>query len=264
MTFFFDGVEPPESLIVPQNFADPNLSITPPEAQGPTWYVHEPRKNCTTCHGRRNQRRLTAKAFLLTPVPQLCYNCHDERTIKGPYVHGPVAVGECLFCHNPHKSQMKYLLKGSIPELCFLCHDEVEIDSIPDHSVSELSSCMDCHYAHSGLERALLKPDARRLSKERALPRPVHRSLILPEQTVPVTGLDNNDPKLLSRKREIAEVYYASMDLYREGKLAEARFGLNIVMNSGLIPQAMANTIRGYISDIDKRLAERKKQQDSR
>ena len=56
--------------------------------------------------------------------------------------------------------------------------------------------------------------------------------------------------------RENADLFYASMDLYREGKLAEAREGLARVLKSGLIPAPMAKTIRGYLLDLDKRLAE--------
>ena len=259
MTFFFDGVEPPGSLRVAEDFTDPNSSVPARELQEPKWYVHEPRKDCTTCHGRRNQRRSTAKAFLITPVPQLCYSCHDERMAGGPYVHGPVAVGECTFCHNPHKSRIKYLLKGSIPELCYLCHDKDQMESIPDHFVTEISSCMDCHHAHAGLERPLLKEDARRLSRQRAVRGKSQNAEKSSKKLEPTMKPDSDDAELLRRKREIAEIFYASMDLYRQGKLIEARKGLVTVLNSGLIPKAMGETIGTYISDIDRRLSKRTK-----
>ena len=83
--------------------------------------------------------------------------------VRGPNVHGPVAVGQCLFCHNPHKSQVKYLLKGPVPELCYLCHDEDATESIPAHFVRELSACTDCHDPHASDERPLLKQAAHRL-----------------------------------------------------------------------------------------------------
>lgn len=263
MTFFFDGVEPPESLRVAADLVDPNLLDSAQQPQGPIWYVHkpvhEPPKKCNNCHSRRGQRRPTAKAFLITPVPQLCYDCHDERLVMGPYVHGPVAVGECVFCHNPHKSQIKYLLeKGGVPQLCYSCHDKDGIELIPDHSVTELSSCMDCHYAHASLERPLLKEDARRLSRERTVRRTA-QSAQKPSEKQGPTARPDGDTELLRRKREIAEIFYASMDLYRQGRLVEARQGLVTVINSGLIPQAMGETIRGYISDIDKRIAKRTK-----
>ena len=59
-----------------------------------------------------------------------------------------------------------------------------------------------------------------------------------------------------ARGREIPDLYDASMKLYRAGELTRARQGLVAVSESGLIPPAMARTIRGYLSDIDKRLAQ--------
>ena len=55
--------------------------------------------------------------------------------------------------------------------------------------------------------------------------------------------------------QENADLFYLSMDFYRDGKLVKAREGLVTVLNSGLIPEAMGKTIRGYLLDIDKRLA---------
>lgn len=261
MTFFFDGVELPQAEGVTDGTVDSSSPALAEEPMGPTWYVHEPRKDCTLCHGKRGQRRPTARAFLVSPVPHLCYECHDDLTVS-PNVHGPVAVGQCLFCHSPHKSQIKYLLKGPVPELCYLCHDTIAIESIPDHFVSELSACIDCHDPHASLERPLLKEDARRLSKERAKESPTRSVVRLLEQRSQqdqraAAKPQKVDPELRRRKQEIADIFYASMDSYREGKLEQAREGLITVLKSGLIPQAMGTTIRGYIADIDKRLVER-------
>ena len=55
--------------------------------------------------------------------------------------------------------------------------------------------------------------------------------------------------------KEIADLYYSSMAFYRTGQLMQARDGFVKVLNSGLIPESMAKTIRGYISDIDNSLA---------
>jgi len=58
--------------------------------------------------------------------------------------------------------------------------------------------------------------------------------------------------------REIAELYYNSMAFYRTGQLLRARDGFVKILNSNLIPESMAKTIRGYISDIDNSLARNK------
>ncbi len=57
------------------------------------------------------------------------------------------------------------------------------------------------------------------------------------------------------RAQEIADLYYQSLSLYREGQLEKAREGLTRVLKSGSIPPAMAKTIEGYLADIDNKLA---------
>ena len=59
----------------------------------------------------------------------------------------------------------------------------------------------------------------------------------------------------LQRMQAMAEVYYRSMELYRAGRLEEARAGFVSVVTSGLVPPPMEQTLRGYIKDIDSQLA---------
>ncbi len=63
-----------------------------------------------------------------------------------------------------------------------------------------------------------------------------------------------DDAVRLQRSREIAAVYNQSMEAYRAGHLEEARAGFVKVVESGLIPPPMEDTLRGYIRDIDARL----------
>jgi predicted CXXCH cytochrome family protein len=156
LTFLFDGVTP----LRRQGLKD---ELIDSDSQGPAqtrpkslWYVHEPRKDCTLCHGKREQRRFSVQTHLIAPVPQLCYDCHTDYTVSVPFVHGPVAVGQCLFCHNPHKSKIEHLLKEPEPKLCYLCHDINTIESMPAHLPEQLSGCTDCHDPHAGSARALL------------------------------------------------------------------------------------------------------------
>jgi hypothetical protein len=67
-----------------------------------------------------------------------------------------------------------------------------------------------------------------------------------------------DDALRLQRSREIADVYNQSMEAYRAGYLEEARAGFVKVVESGLIPPPMEDTLRGYIHDIDARLARRR------
>ena len=62
--------------------------------------------------------------------------------------------------------------------------------------------------------------------------------------------------QLNKREREIAELYYRSMEYYRKGEWKRAKDGLVKVLNSGLVPEPMADTIRAHVADIENRLAE--------
>jgi len=157
LTFFFDGVPPPGIEGLQGESLDPNSVEFAQTGQTPAWYVHEPRKDCSICHGKRKQRSFSSQIYLNSPVPKLCYNCHADYTASAPFVHGPVAVGQCLFCHNPHKSKIEHLLIAPEPGLCYQCHDIDTIELIAAHLPKQLSSCTDCHDAHASSAKALLK-----------------------------------------------------------------------------------------------------------
>lgn len=158
LTFFFDGVPSVAGeRVAGQDRSDPDSPGFVQLSPKPAWYVHEPRKDCTVCHGKRRQRSFSRRAHLIAPVPKLCYDCHADYTVSSPFVHGPVAVGQCLFCHNPHKSKVEHLLKVPEPKLCYQCHDTNAIKSIPDHLTQLSSACTDCHEAHASSLEYLLK-----------------------------------------------------------------------------------------------------------
>jgi hypothetical protein len=69
-----------------------------------------------------------------------------------------------------------------------------------------------------------------------------------------LADIDNRLAKS-EQKEEIAELYYRSVASYRAGQLKKAREGFIKVLNSGLIPPAMAKTIENYLADIDNTLA---------
>jgi predicted CXXCH cytochrome family protein len=332
LTFFFDGVPPLRPEMLQEGPVDSN-SLEPDQAgQKPLWYVHEPRKDCSICHGKRKQRSFSSQTYLTTPIPKLCYDCHTDYTESAPFVHGPVAVGQCIFCHNPHKSKIEHLLVAPEPGLCYLCHDTSTIELIAAHLPEQLSACTDCHNPHASSIKALLKDTSSRtydgagqpnavkaapqnniqVAKEpyeQSGPRPeattsapVQKSESLSEvfqetsrlielgklqqaraylekfkdsnsftaeqrrQIARVLGMIDSvltnkeqEPEIEKSSdkkiREITELYYSSMAFYRTGQFLQAREGFVKIINSGLIPESMVKTIRGYISDIDKSLA---------
>jgi hypothetical protein len=97
-------------------------------------------------------------------------------------------------------------------------------------------------------------------SKSRAANEP-QRSAIPPAarpvaaQTPQVEQRPESAGPVQRSQQEIADLYYRSMEWYRAGRLEEARAGFVEIVKSGLIPPPMEQTLRGYIKDIDGKLA---------
>ncbi len=343
LTFFFDGVPPLGQKGLQEELINSNFQESTQTRPKQLWYVHEPQKDCTLCHGKRKQQRgFSLQVRLTAPVPKLCYGCHADYTVSAPFVHGPVAVGQCLFCHNQHKSKIKHLLKEPEPKLCYLCHDINTVELIPAHFENQQFACTDCHNAHASPLKALLKEASSQTNDELNGAKAINKAIqdhiqVVKEQRT--TGLERKSllqvfrtvsklveqgeiqkaraylekfkdssaftneerrkivqvlklmdiaittterelekvkhqrpgteekPKeppaepeksnnqLSKSKKEIAELYYRSLALYRTGQLIRAREGFVKVLKSGLAPAPIAKTIRGYVVDIDNTLA---------
>ena len=119
------------------------------EALATSPVVHRPAADvggCDTCHAAHfsNQRKLQKQ-----PQPQECLSCHDRvlRLADGktlpdmasllkdnPVHHGPIRLGSCTACHQPHAGNHFRLLIADYPAefyapfrieqygLCFRCH----------------------------------------------------------------------------------------------------------------------------------------------
>ena len=115
--------------------------------------IHPPyeEKNCKGCHD------FEAKNMLIAPNEQLCEICHVD-FVKGNYVHGPVAVRDCVACHLPHNSENKSLLKESLSGICNKCHHEERLAAqMHDAVIQSNMDCVDCHDAHGGDKLYFLK-----------------------------------------------------------------------------------------------------------
>ena len=163
LTFFFDGVDsqsPPHEPRGDCNLCHKGRRQLQQVGERPetVWFVHEPWKNrnCNLCHEQLDEKQW-ALPKLTVPMPELCYQCHIDYPATEPYVHGPVAVGECLHCHETHKSRIAGLLKKKEPELCYQCHEIIEDTEIPGHPDEPIPQCTKCHDPHAGLDRMLLK-----------------------------------------------------------------------------------------------------------
>jgi predicted CXXCH cytochrome family protein len=157
LTFFFDGVPPLRAETSGAQASGLKDNRAADKTPAGLWHIHEPVKNCTLCHGELRRAGSGRKVQLVAEVPQLCYTCHKEYSALETWVHGPVATGNCLLCHEPHKTQNEFLLRKPVPGLCYQCHEEQAIRLIKKHAEESYARCIDCHEGHAGTTRGLLR-----------------------------------------------------------------------------------------------------------
>ncbi|CAG0960900.1 hypothetical protein PHYC_00720 [Phycisphaerales bacterium] len=149
LSFFFDGVPDPD---LPTGSIDPatgavravaSLSVHPPYAE----------EKCSECHKSRLRMSRNDSG--------LCANCHAGKSSEHQRMHGPVAAGACLWCHHPHESAQKHLLRDNDRAVCSQCHTPRLLNSVrvPEHA-DESRACLECHVGHGGDRPFLLRQDA--------------------------------------------------------------------------------------------------------
>ena len=150
LAFFFDGVPDPAATVVsaaPAVQASVGRQLVRPGEHGP--YAA---KLCNACHDSQ------ATNALVVPAEQLCLRCHELGAAKA-YVHGPLASGGCLVCHDPHRSANRYLLVSASDGFCLHCHDRAALSTLPgaDGHAGDAANCTDCHEAHMSDRKYLLR-----------------------------------------------------------------------------------------------------------
>jgi len=80
--------------------------------------------------------------------------CHSGMG-KEKYVHGPVATGECTFCHQPTASH-KFKPIKNVSKLCNDCHDKTFNAKVVHPPVKE-GECSACHDPHQSSYRFQLR-----------------------------------------------------------------------------------------------------------
>lgn len=87
-------------------------------------------------------------------IAQLCYRCHkkvEEQINDYPFLHGPIGMGGCNLCHNPHASNWPKILQNNLTTLCINCHEfKEEIKKPVIHQVIKTKGCTPCHHPHGG------------------------------------------------------------------------------------------------------------------
>lgn len=157
LSFFFDGVEnkseiknqPADSLKAESALQQSAQGLK--TASGPGYFYHAvyQERACGSCHDSENGYKL------LEPVPDLCYECHENFSDKYSYLHAPVEAGECTTCHHPHFSRNDHLLVRTGQDLCFSCHASEDILGSETHSEIGETVCTECHNAHGGEDETL-------------------------------------------------------------------------------------------------------------
>ncbi len=160
LSFFFDGVPPPgvrsEAEQASEAGTKGGASAGAPEKPAETsskYFTHTAyaQHRCGSCHNKQ-----TGNLFR-RPEEGLCQTCHTDPPGRARFVHGPVAVNACLFCHHPHVAPFPGVTLLDVPELCVQCHDPADLALGAHHDVPNRSRCTECHNPHGGDNRFFLK-----------------------------------------------------------------------------------------------------------
>ena len=135
-------------------------------------------QECDRCHALSASLKIGARGTagdkpqksvgerLLAPPEELCLGCHETKGTRaaderGVRLHGPVASGLCIGCHNPHQSPRRFmLLKKNTVELCTQCHDKVGLqERTAAHRSAPDADCLTCHNPHMGGTAMILKAE---------------------------------------------------------------------------------------------------------
>jgi predicted CXXCH cytochrome family protein len=69
-------------------------------------------------------------------------------------VHGPLAAGKCLVCHEPHGSSWPSLTLADARTMCTRCHDQP--GSLAHVEKARSRVCYLCHNPHASMNRKFL------------------------------------------------------------------------------------------------------------
>lgn len=104
-------------------------------------------RRCAECHAGVRSGKRAAEA-------ETCRGCHRRLAMVYPYVHGPLAAGKCIVCHEPHGSSWPALTVSDARTMCTSCHDQP--GSIAHVEKARSRVCHLCHNPHAGMNRKFL------------------------------------------------------------------------------------------------------------
>lgn len=154
LSFFFDGVPAPktaEEIAAETKLISGVASVSAVSAHPA--YVE---RRCGDCHGGSAQFGFFSQGFTGLDA-RVCLKCHAQTIAAEPRLHGPVAAGACLWCHQPHESPYQSLLVKPSPDVCLRCHEfQADAEPTPGHEQPPVD-CLTCHRPHGGSNRYFLR-----------------------------------------------------------------------------------------------------------
>lgn len=146
--------------------------------------LHEPSGtyDCFRCHETAYK---PTRFIIATSQVGLCGLCHQSFATKilgsSKYVHGPVATGSCVICHDPHGGVSKGFTREKITTLCMRCHADTVARGVKNGLHEDLD-CTDCHDPHGADNPELT------LAKGQALCSKCHKDPTLERNGHPIEG----------------------------------------------------------------------------
>ncbi len=134
-----------------------NAKKTPENFQA--YHLHKEvgeKHECSKCHNLRgavpSYKRMKRSSTCTTS------QCHQNMG-TAEFVHGPVAGGTCVACHNPHGSTNEFHRSRTGAQECYVCHENKKEDfSKPNaHKPLAQGGCIACHDAHQSETKFQLK-----------------------------------------------------------------------------------------------------------
>ncbi len=115
-------------------------------------------KVCISCHALGDSLTGVARPNNLGTDP--CFECHKDKinVFDKDHIHGPVAGGDCVICHDPHGSSYEHSLKSPEQILCFSCHSftEKQLSQKVVHEPFRRGRCSECHDPHAANNKWVL------------------------------------------------------------------------------------------------------------